>query len=310
MDRACGRMDEGDSRMKFDFYTRNAAAQNSREANLRESTRMCSIAYGLSRLGHNVRIVNAPDCLMESPRWGFFNGLHGKEIDGMKVHPAETMQGNIGIKCSIGTANDEAFLSKFDLVVAHEYNERFESHRKLLKVPFLIDDGVMSGLVNAGLYDAYLDNNIERIRSAFPWTPNGKVGFCGKGWRNRAEALADAPWWADVQTYDTPVMSGIEHMRWITQYSGGLCLPGDTPKTRLPPLLALLGVPIIMWPISRFDTPPISDYNAILFESWEQVRSELDDEFRVSGIREYATANYLDSWSPMGQARLIAEFVE
>ena len=288
----------------MNFYTRNAASNNTSEARLRESTRMCAIAYGLSTLGCDVRIVDAPDELTSSDRWQFFRHLHGTAIKGPRVDSAESGVGDVGIKCSVNTRRDREHLARCQTLVAHEYEDAMENHHRLLKVPFLVHDRVLSGFVELELFQAWLDNDIYRIREAFPWQPEKGVGFCGAGWKHRKAFLRDAPDWVECRFYDTHPMSGVEHARWLCGFKGGLCLRGDTPKTNLPVLLALLGVPIVMQPISRIDTPPISRDNAIMFSSWEQVHSELED---VTAIRDRATRDYIESWSPTGQARLLME---
>ena len=271
---------------------------------------MCAIAYGLKQHGHDVRIIDVPDVMRESNRWQFFSRLHGTSCGGIAVNPAESGHSGIGIKCSVGCLRDRTLIKQFDLLVAHEFDAVVYGNPRLLTVPFLIHDRVISGLIEMGLFEAFLLNNVDQIRLAFSkWKPRRLLGFCGANRPERRAFLADAPSWADIRFYNTHPMSGVEHASWLCQFKGGLCLRGDTPHTNLPPLLALLGIATVMEPINDKTTPPFDDFNTIPFESWEQVKEELEDESRLRGVVEYATSNYVDSWSPMGQARLIAEAI-
>jgi hypothetical protein len=299
--------------MTFNFHLTNAAGNNNREARIREQTRMACIARGLSIMGHEVRIVGASEEFRGSERYTHFKDLFAEHKTGaLEVHPAETMRNrehrvDVGIKCSVGIQNDANYLSRCQVLVAHEYDENFDDHPHLLPVPFMVHDSVMAGFITDGMFDAFIRNEVRSIRERYCREKNGLLGLRCCGWTKRKEFCANAPEWADIGFYDTPQMKALEHARWISGFRGGLCLRGDTPKTNSPSLLALLGVAIVMQPIARRDTPRMDYRNTIQFGSWEQVRLELENDSHLGDITAQATNDYINGWSPLGQARLIAE---
>jgi hypothetical protein len=140
---------------------------------------------------------------------------------------------------------------------------------------------------------------------------------------HRRRFIDFAPPWTDLSLYTYQPTEGLEppdHIRWISGFRGGLSLPGTTPKTNLPSLLALLGVAIVTPPFPQGirDTPPITEANAIVgeydgspeketFKDWGAVKAQLEDAERLKAVVDQATSDYVECWSPAGQARLIAE---
>lgn len=301
--------------MNFTFHLANCAAANNDGAKLRESTRVGLLCLCLRKLGHDAFITNAPQLLIDSPRWKFFLPAYRPGVRvGLEVRAAEEFKRgggrtDVAVKCSIGTANDTRLLNHCDLLVAHEYSPEIETSDKLLKVPFLIHDRVIEHLVEHDLFQAYIDNDLQAIRDHFANGKSGVLGFCGCGWPFRKAFCADAPDWAEIRFFDSHPMSGGEHAKWLMGFKAALALRGDTPKTNLPPLLAMLGIPIVMEPITAKDTPPFNALNTIPFQSWEQVHAAIQDDTILAQITAKATDDYINGWSPMGQARQIAERV-
>lgn len=299
--------------MIFNFHITNAAGNNNREARIREQTRMACIARGLTFLGHDVRIVGASEEFRGSERYPHFKDLFSEhKVGALEVFPAETMRNrehrvDVGIKCSVGIQDDALYLNLCQVLVAHEYDVKLDDDPRLLPVPFMVHDSCMAGFIADGMFNAFIRNDIRAIRERYGHKKAGLLGLRCCGWTKRKEFCADAPEWADIGFYDTPQMKALEHARWISGFRGGLCLRGDTPKSNLASLLALLGVAIVMQPIERRDTPRMDSRNTIQFGSWQQVLAELENDSRLSDIMAQATNDYIEGWSPMGQARLIAE---
>lgn len=300
--------------VKFEFDLGAAAANNSDNAKLREATRLAAIAYGLSVLGHDARIVAPGKLLPQSPRWKHFKHLSGGHNGGLMVLPAETLSSrkrrcDIAVKCSVGTKNDETYLDHCRLLMAHESS--LHGHERVLSVPFLIHDDMVIELEARGLLAAYLNDDLTTVRAAFDYTKTGWVGLRGTGWQHRTQFLENAPEWVDVAFHrmGQPPMNAWAHAEWLCRFRGALALPGDTPKTNLTPLLAMLGVPIISYEVER-NTPQLDGRSMILFESWDGVRSQLDDQQRYAQLVDEETIAYLDGWSPIGQARQIARRFE
>ncbi len=310
--------------MKFAFDLRNAAGTNTPKAQIRECTRLASIAWCLEDQEEfwnvQARIIAAPSIFMKSERWKFFRHLYDPDwkVADTSVVPAEVArlsdkQHDVGIKTSVACHFDELYLKRFRLLVAHEYDERFYGERNLLPVPFFVHDRVIETFIRYNVFEEYLRNEVRTIRYTFARRNIRKqkrlCGWCGATtYEGRRTILAKAASWLLVEPYEsTHKMAADDHIRWLGDLKGALALPGDTPKTNLPPLLALMGIPIVMWPIDRFDTPPIDSSNAIMVENWEQVRLALRSQETRSRVSLKATRDYKESWSPAGQARLIVE---
>lgn len=297
--------------MRFTFHLRNAAVNNNEEAKLRESTRMACLAHALDQLGHDVSIGNMPAVLLESPRLQWFQHLLGRKLhNALNVVPAESLRHggscDVAIKCSVSTEHDALYLSRSRLVVAHEADPRLAD--RMLNVPFLIHDRVIREM--GPLFGAYLRDDIETIREA--WTPavhTGMAAYCGAGWPQRKQFFADAPEWVETRFYDTHVMGGVEHARWLAGYRAAIVLRGDTPKVNLTPLAVLLGVPVVAPEIER-NTPPLDEASMIRFDGWEPLLAVLSDEARCRCIADRATEIYRAGWSPLGQARQIVNALE
>ena len=311
--------------MKFSFYLKSAAANNTWEAQRRESTRMACIALAMERQGHDVQIADASPQFMDCPNWQFFKHLHGASNGGFTVYPAETLRRgqsgvDIAFRCSVGTKFDQSYIGQCRLLVAHEYAKEVENEPKLLPVPFMIHNEVIQVLAEDGLFDAFIDNDLDTIRNHFregSVRHDKLVGFIGGDWPSRKSLCDNHPEWVDVAFYDhvgTRRMEAAEHCRWLMRFSAALAMSGSTPKTNLPSLLAMLGIPIVMEPITVFDTPPFDDTNTILMQldaagrpDWSRVLRVLSNPDAVASRQAKATNDYIGSWSPAGHARLISE---
>lgn len=300
--------------MRFVFHLANCAVSNTPEAKLRESTRMACLAWCLDKLGHEVLIADLQSTFAQSNRYRHFEHIPGGPgtKDDIHVVPAEVLRNAmvpwpklVAVKCSVGIKHDSALLSRCSVLVAHEYDPTFEDHEKLLKVPFLVHDRVISDLIEQKLFDAYLLDDIVTLRKELCRPKTRLLGFSGAGWSRRKAFCEGAPDWAEIRFYDTHPMGGLEHARWISGFVGGLYLSGDTPKTNTMPLLALLGVAIVCPVIATEDEPPLCFNNCVPFKSWDDVHANLLDEARLAERIAAATADYVYGWSPLGQSASI-----
>jgi hypothetical protein len=303
--------------MRFNFNIQNAAASNSPEAHIRESTRMACIAYGLRNLGHEVVLHSVSPHFISSSRWSFFKDMQGRPGPGIQVTSAENLADtvcDVSIKCSVGTKNDEKFLRQSRLVVAHENHPAFDDDPRMLGVPFLIHDRVIEGFIENALFSDYLEDNITAIRNNFSSVICDKwLGYCGARWKHRLDLLRSAPDWCNWKIYDSHVMSGYEHAKWLCRHRGALVLRGDTPKVNLHPLAVLLGRVVVSDTINDQMTPNLCCLNSVLISGqehdawWEHVSGCLEDEDMCTEMVEDADEAYVSGWSPTGQARLICQ---
>lgn len=305
--------------MRFAFFLADCAGNNSWEAHRRETTRMACIAECLHRDGHAVCIQAVSRQFRDSANWRFFKHLDGQDSKAFSVHPAESIRRgvrgiHVAFKCSVGTKWDGDYLRESRLVVAHEYDAAFEQEPRLLKVPFLCHNNIIEHLMQAGLFEDYVTNNLQPIREHFRngATQHDKpIGFYGQNWPCRKAFCENSPEWADIGFYDHsptyPAMESSRHARWLCGFKAALALRGDTPKTNLPSLLAMLGIPIVMERVTATDFHPFDSPAIIPFDSWEQVRRDIGDEGLLAAYVDAATAAYVDYWSPAGQAKAIVQ---
>lgn len=304
--------------MNFNFHLSRAASNNTIVARLRENCRMGCIALGLRELGHNVKIVSVNDDFKLCPRWSSFSDLYGMLTgDVIDVWPAEeAVRGQrtirVAIKTSVGIKNDAVILDRVPVVLAHEYDPALDGHPSLIRVPFMIHDSAMDALMEVGLFRNFICNDLKTIREHFGGfiKPPKLLGYAANRIASRAAFLENVPDWVDATLYDVQEMAAATHMRWLMGFVGGLALPGHTPKTNLPPLLAMLGRVIVTVPIDVRDTPPLDGSNSIQFFDWESTRELLEDDDAVNEITGNAERAYIENWSPMGQARLLVEKIK
>lgn len=296
--------------MRFTVRTRGAAEENSDSAKLRESTRIAMIANGLFKSGHSVFLAKPNHELLSSNRWHYFSELpvDGKR-GGLYVGPSKnrnTPWTDVIVKTTVSVKHDDFLVKSSKVLVAHEIHDDFSCYGSVLNCPFFIHDRVVDDMACNGTLPLYMNDEIDELRSRFDYTKTRDVGFIGYGWKSRKTFFENAPDWVEHRFYESHPMGGWEHAQWLCGCKAVVSLPGDTPKTNLTPLLALLGIPIISTIIEN-NTPPLDEESMILFESWGQVEQVLGQQDRLDSIAENATKIYLEGWSPIGIARQIVE---
>lgn len=311
--------------MRFNFHLAACAASNTLTAKLREGLRLACLAGGMHRMGEDVTIVNVSPELRSSFRFDPFKHLLGDARTGVNIYPAEMLKGqqkriDVGFKCSVGIQNDGWYLDRCRVLVAHEYDPKHDERSNLLPVPFMVHDSVMDQFIWDGLFERFLSNDVEAIRAFYYKPKTGLLGMRACTHYPRRLFCESAPEWADLGLYTVQQMTPKEHLPWLSQFVGGLLLPGTTPKSNLMSLLALLGVAIVAPPINVRDTPRMNGNNTVIFHhdfnsgiaplpvAWDAVRSELDrGDDGLEYVISQATSDYVNSWSPQGQARLLVE---
>ncbi|MGR3219618.1 MAG: hypothetical protein ACUZ8H_07355 [Candidatus Anammoxibacter sp.] len=300
--------------MNFNFYLQNAARNNVVVAQIREQTRMACIAYGLSTLGHEVRICSASSEFEQSNRWDYFKHLYGGFGDAIRVLPAEDARygtrPDIGIKCSVGCKHDDILLNKCGLLVAHEHNEKRNGAKNLLPVPFICFDGTIEYFIEQDLFNAYLNDDLETIRSHFSVEKTKQVCFAGVGHYDRQKMFASLQNYCEIILKDKPVMISGEYLKWASSFKAGLSPSGDTPKANRFSDLVVLGLATIAPPCSIAITPPLNRVNSILLKDWNDIDGLENGLGNAESIVAEADKDYRAGWSPMGQARQILELLK
>ena len=300
--------------MRFNFYLQNAAVNNTDAAKVREQTRMASIAYGLSILGHEVQICSVSAEFRQSNRWCYFEHLWGNLSGALSVYPAEDVLQrvcpDIGIKCSIDCEYDTVFLNRCGVLVAHENDEQCCDAKNLLPVPFMCFDGTIEYFIQNNLFDAYLNDDLETIRSHFDVPKTKQAGFAGVGHYGRHEMFVGLTDYCEVVLKDTPVMSSGEYLKWISSFIAGLSPSGDTPKANRFADLVVLGLATVSPPVPIAITPPLNEHNSILLKDWDDIDGLENGLTKTDEIVANADKDYREGWSPMGQARQIVKALQ
>lgn len=300
--------------MRFNFWLQNVAVNNTATAKIREQTRMACIAHGLDMIGCEVRICEVSDEFRQSNRWSYFERFYGRLSDAVNVYPAEeSLHGvhpDIGIKCCIGCAYDAVLLNRCGLLVAHENDEKYCGMKNLLPVPFLCFDKSIEYFIEQGLFSAYLNDDLETIRSHFKVEKTKQVCFAGVGYYGRHEMFANLPDYCELVLKDIPAMSSGEYLKWISGFKAGLSPSGDTPKANRFADLVVLGIATVSPPCPIAITPPLNRVNSILLKDWNDTDGLENGLGNVELIVAEADKDYRIGWSPIGQARQILKAIQ
>lgn len=286
---------------KFDFYLSNAAANSGENGRTREHARLGCLAYGMQRLGHDVHIVSVWNEFQQNPLWKFFQPLHGRpRNEALTVHPAEAMDaGNkhcdVGIKCCLGNHDkDELWLKRCQLYVARDVMPGLSGNERLLMVPHLVHYGVMIQLAEDGLFQAYLDDDVEQIREFYDAPKTDKIGFAGEdvaGRREFAEQLqAELGDVCDFR-FDERMPPG-EYLRWMRSLRAALILPGERDVTYREVEAKLIGADFTH--IERHELGCWSKSDTDSLKEWIDKNLGLDNSPRYEVL-----------YAPTGQANLI-----
>ena len=301
--------------MRVLFDVISAASPSGRAASLREQTKLAAIACGMRRFCEVAINVTAP--LSSSPRWEHFRSLRCRwdSYDYLVSTELASDVPDVVVKVSEGCMRDEALLSspKCRVLVAHEYDTSFENHPKLLPVPWIAHERTLDALVEANLFAAYLNDDLETIRAAFvPETRKKKVAFCGVRMYGRDKLAQKVPAeYSAIILYDEhPVMEPVEYLRWIACFAAGYDFPGNTPKTNRFSDLVMLGVVVARTPCELRVTPDLNDSNSIVLSDWDDAEAIRRGLENVDALREGADHAYRYGWSPSGIAALIYERLE
>jgi len=312
--------------MQFNVVADNAGRGNTQNAQAREALKMSCIAWCLQDMGHDVRLsMNA--ALQSWDIAQFFESVksvHGIR-DAVHIYPARSLfkQGRpqhstvVCVKDS-KKQNEIEILESCDILIAHEYNHKEpyiqSDDPRMITVPWLCHDVVIRALYEEGLLLSYLRDDLQALRSALcPSERIARVAFAGANIADRrqiAEAFeshADIVWVTWVGDVHARHRSPLEYMKWIGQYSAGLILPGDTPKTNRFSEVVLLGSAIVEVRREMLETPAVTQENAILLRDWQDIETlheRLPDWQQVSAQADVA---YKSGWSPRGQAALLVE---
>jgi len=296
--------------MRFTVHAAGAAENNSDAAKLREQTRLAMIARALDQLGHSVLFGSVGRELMSSKRWKHFSHIPlDPNRGGIVISPdrkSNTPYSDVVVKTTVSIDHDQFLLKVCKVLVAHEAWSKIRNDPKVLNIPFFVHDRMIDCMVEDGTLPLYLEDDIDGFRELYPRKTVRDVGFVGARWPERKDFFKDAPEWVHHKIYDTHPMSAKEHAEYLCGCKAAVAIRGDTPKTNLPPLLILLGVPLVCVE-NEYNTPSLDGDSMIEFSGWDDLKKTLKDKKRLDSVSENATEIYKDGWSPLGVAKQIVE---
>lgn len=310
---------------EIDFHITHAGAATGGGARIRESMRMCALAYCMRILGHRVNICGGHKSVIDDPRWRMFSGMwHPAREGAITVRPTheDQMAADVIFKTDMKCENDKVLMAQCTILVAHNFAPEIADSDRLLDVPLMIHDEVMKALHERSLFGAYMRNSVHLIRDVIASTSTAKckhtmdVGFCGEDRYDRramAGLLRESyPGAMDIRFTNIddpgkPRMATMEYLAWLSRLAASLDLPGERDKTYRFAESVVMGTPIVTTQKTRRDG--VSPQNAIVLDDWSDADSLIDGLFRRESIQREATTEYELSWSPMGQARRVLELL-
>jgi len=208
--------------------------------------------------------------------------------------------------------NEERILACVDLLVTVKHSL---DHPRILSVKHCVSQRVLETLVEDGLFEAYMTDDLDAIRKAYPAEGERRLaGFIGYDDYNRRERIARLPPWVDCRWFkDDSVAGGYlptrDYLRWLAGCKAAVDMPGQHPKTYRFTEAVMLGVPVICVPGVQACTVPVTIANAITLRFWADL-NRLD---RLMGncetIRTCADYAYREAWSLRAQTRLMLEWI-
>lgn len=318
--------------MRIVFDCRLAGSGNIPGAIRREAFRMAMCCWCLRQLGHDATLCSYPmDLMARDPRKTLIESMYAPEqLDAHAyVFPMEQCGSRqlgkypvtVGWKTNKKSTHESKALSICDIAVMHEYLESSYNNPKCFPVPWGCHEDVLLALSRCGLLEDYLMNHLWTIRNRFCRCAESegeitdRVFFCGAALNGRADFVrrlraAGLPLDVEFTPESGQKVSGEEYLTKMGKYKFCLHLPGDSPKCNRFSEIVMLGKLVVHNPIVMQETPAVTDKNAILLTSYDDISpwrrgAELDLEIYTEAHRDY-----LHGWSPMGQAMRLADRME
>jgi len=228
----------------------------------------------------------------------------------------------VAFKESLNITKDVQLAERVDLIVCYVWQPKDWTFRnvkvrkghldtvrpKIMQVPWLCHDRVLDVLHKDGLTSAYLNDNVEAIRSKYAAAEHKRtIGFIGARLPHRSRIMAkvEGAFGFEIKRWaggHDPSLTPGQYLRWLTECELSLNLEGDTYSCSRLAECAMMGAAVVQCRPERFAyTPPITAANAVLCDAWtnkEQILSGWPDaEQRAEG----ATQAYREGWSLRGQ---------
>lgn len=306
----------------------------------RESARIVLIAESMRRLGHKVTYgprEAVARCINHSPVGNYYMPLVGKHAShsfaahDVAMYSAEVTDRyndkkckKVCIKTRYGNHDDINIAKRCDVYVSIEpglFNRRNVEHyaaipddikKREMSVPHMAHPRVWQWMMNKGLLENYVTNDLEPIRKAARNKDDKTypAGFIGTGRNKRLAMIKQLPSWVkcivtgDEIVADDKPLRPAEYLAFLTSCGMSICLPGCRPKTYRFVESVLFGVPAVVVGYPHIEHP--IDGLAIILEDWADQKGMMefwrDIPLTRQSLADDATEAYIDHWSPAGQA--------
>ena len=209
--------------------------------------------------------------------------------------------------------NEERMLAHVDLLATVKHTL---IHPRIMDLQHIVSQGVLETLIEDGLLNAYLTDDLSAIRAAYQ--PEGErrlAGFVGYDGYDRKSRVSRLPPWVECRWFTAKTKGGgfmepREYMRWLAGCKAAVDMPGQHPKTYRFTEAVMLGVPVICVPPIQVCAVPVTIANSIALRFWADL-NRLD---RLMGnldtIQACADYAYTEAWSLRAQVRTMLEWLD
>jgi len=176
-----------------------------------------------------------------------------------------------------------------------------EYGHKVLPVAHPIDPRMANMFRKRGLYDAYLDDDVVKLRNHFKQEETGVACFMGnirpkRGVVEEIIKYADFSW--------KRAASPTDYINWMMKYRGCLDIRGNGDKSLRFTESAMLGRTIICVRLpSGYYPPLINGKNCFIADTWQELADLQYEKSEWLKISEEATENYINGWSLRSQVK-------
>ena len=176
---------------------------------------------------------------------------------------------------------------------------------KVVPVIHPIDPRMVKVLQNCGLYDAYLNDDIYKIREYFKEDEIGIAGFMGNPSpiRTRKSIIGEFPQYVDFNWERSKPSR--DYIKWMMQRRGCIDLRGNGDKSLRFSEGVLLGRTMICTVQPSIVRPILfNDHNCLIARTWSGINWDYNRE-KWQQIADCATHDYCGHWSLKSQFNLM-----
>lgn len=313
--------------MKITVNTRCVARDNSENAQRREAMRMASLAYGFHREGHDVSL-----CVPEGGPWSRDERWNTRPFSDI-IKPAHRYNDILVVadydnleQCKAQTKMLVAFkttpnprpqwelarLESADLLISFHGSREVSVRDDVIVVPHGVSEKVHKALWSDGMLERYLEDDLRSLRNKYGGGARRGYGFIGnsiygrnanmKVLQEQLKMPGDILW---TGAANRPQIAATEYLRRVSSWKIGLCFGGDLPTSFRFSEVVMMGTVAAIQRWHNEYAEPLTDSNAIVVDTWQNVQAITTSLERLEDIQQGADESYCAGWSPRGQAKQV-----